>query len=104
MGNIKYQLGKRIKELRQRQKFTQEKLAELAGIEIPSLSNIENGKNYPNNETLEKLANALNVKPFELYLFDYYKNPQDMLNEMINSLQNNEELTQKVYKFFLCIK
>ena len=44
MGNIKYQLGKRIKELRQKQKFTQEKLAELAGIEIPSLSNIENGK------------------------------------------------------------
>lgn len=104
MGNIKYQLGKRIKELRQKQKFTQDKLAELAGIEIPSLSNIENGKNYPNHETLEKLANALKVRPFELYLFDYYKRPQDMLNEMINLLENNEELTRQMYKFFLCIK
>ena len=107
MGNIKYQLGKRIKELRQKQKFTQEKLAELAGIEIAGTYKkwaIENGKNYPNHETLEKLANALKVRPFELYLFDYYKRPQDMLNEMINLLENNEELTRQMYKFFLCIK
>ena len=59
MGNIKYQLGKRIKELRQKQKFTQEKLAELAGIEIPSLSNIENGKNYPNMKPLKNLQMLL---------------------------------------------
>lgn len=40
MGNIKNLLGKRIKEIRKRRGLTQEKLAELAGIEIPSLSNI----------------------------------------------------------------
>ena len=45
MGNIKHLLGKRIKEIRKRRGFTQEKLAELAGIEIPSLSNIENLNN-----------------------------------------------------------
>lgn len=47
MGNIKSLLGKRIKEIRKKRGLTQEKLAELAGIETPSLSNIENGKNYP---------------------------------------------------------
>lgn len=104
MGSIKYKLGKRIKELRQKQKYTQEKLAELAGIEIPSLSNIENGKNYPSNETLEKLANALNVQPFELYLFDYYKSQNEMIEEMLNMMRKNEELTHKLYKFFLCVK
>ena len=72
MDNIKTLLGKRIKELRQKRRYTQEKLAEMANIEIPSLSNIENGKNYPNHETLYKLATALNVRPFELFIFEYY--------------------------------
>ena len=44
MDNIKTLLGKRIKELRQKRRYTQEKLAEMANIEIPSLSNIENGE------------------------------------------------------------
>ncbi|MBQ8458991.1 helix-turn-helix transcriptional regulator [bacterium] len=104
MGNIKELLGKRIKELRKRQHLTQEKLAELADIEIPSLSNIENGKNYPNHETLGKIANALNVKPHELYLFEYYGNPADLITEMSDTMRENEALTQKMYQFFLCVK
>lgn len=104
MDNIKYLLGKRIKELRQKRKYTQEKLAEMANIEIPSLSNIENGKNYPNHETLYKLAVALDVRPFELFIFEYYKTPEQMLKEMNTLMQNDEELVQKMYKYFLCIK
>jgi len=104
MGNIKVLLGKRIKELRKNNGLTQEKLAELAGIEIPSLSNIENGKNYPNHETLEKLSAGLRVKPYELYLFDYYKNPDELIAEMSATMQKNEKLTRKMYQFFECIK
>lgn len=104
MRNIKILLGKRIKELRKKQVLTQEKLAELAGIETPSLSNIENGKNYPNYETLEKIAVALNVMPYELYIFDYYQPQETLINEMTNSMKHNPELTQKMYQFFTCIK
>lgn len=104
MSDIKRMLGKRIKEIRQRHKFTQERLAEMAGIEIPSLSNIENGKNYPNHETLQKIAKALEVNPYELYMFDYYKPKEIMLEEMIAGMRDNEILTGQMYKFFLCIK
>ena len=104
MSNIKNLLGKRIKELRKRKGYTQEKLAELAGIEIPSLSNIENGKNYPNYETLENLSKALEVRPFEIYLFEYYHSQASLIKEMVNSMESSEELTQKMYKYFLCIK
>lgn len=104
MGNIKNLLGKRIKEIRKKRNLTQEKLAELAGIEIPSLSNIENGKNYPNNETLEKLSEALQVRPYELYMFDYYLPPQKLIEEMLNYMQKDEILTQKMYQYFICIK
>jgi len=104
MNDIKRMLGKRIKEIRQKRNFTQEKLAEMASIEIPSLSNIENGKNYPNHETLQKIAKALGVNPYELYMFDYYKPTEVMLQEMVNGMSDNEILTQQMYKFFLCIK
>ncbi len=104
MDNIKTLLGKRIKELRQKRRYTQEKLAEMANIEIPSLSNIENGKNYPNHETLYKLATALNVRPFELFIFEYYQNSAQMLKEMMALMEKDDELIRKMYKYFLCIK
>lgn len=104
MDNIKILLGKRIKELRQKRRYTQEKLAEMANIEIPSLSNIENGKNYPNHETLYKLATALNVRPFELFIFEYYQNSAQMLKEMMALMEKDDELIRKMYKYFLCIK
>ena len=101
MDNIKTLLGKRIKELRQKRRYTQEKLAEMANIEIPSLSNIENGKNYPNHETLYKLATALNVRPFELFIFEYYQNSAQMLKEMMALMEKDDELIRKMYKYFL---
>lgn len=104
MDNIKTLLGKRLKELRQKRRYTQEKLAEMANIEIPSLSNIENGKNYPNHETLYKLATALNVRPFELFIFEYYQNSAQMLKEMMALMEKDDELIRKMYKYFLCIK
>ena len=104
MENIKLLLGKRIKELRKGRNLTQERLAELAGIEIPSLSNIENGKNYPSHETLEKLAGAFGVRPFELFLFEAERSNEVLLEEMISSMKNDEKLVKKMYKYFLCVK
>ena len=104
MKNIKQLLGQRIKELRKRKKLTQERLAELAGIEIPSLSNIENGKNYPSYETIDKLSKAFDVKPFELYLFEDCQSKEELLREMVSVMSNDEPLTRKMYQYFLCVK
>ena len=104
MTNIKLLLGKRIKEIRKKRGYTQEKLAELADIEIPSLSNIENAKNYPNSETLEKLSKAQSLAPYEWYMFDYYKTHEELLKGMFDIMQNDKNLTEKMYKFFMCVK
>ncbi len=104
MEDIKRLLGKRIKEIRKKRGLTQEKLAELSEIEIPSLSNIENGKNYPNHITLDKISKALNIRPFELYLFEYYKPKDELIKEMNIYMKQDENLTLKMYKYFLCIK
>lgn len=68
--NIKLKLGKRIKELRSKRGYTQEKLSEVAGIDYKYIQRIE-GKNPPalKIDTIEKLAKALKVKPAELLKF-----------------------------------
>ena len=105
MNNLKL-FGKRIKELRKQKKLTQEQLAEKIGIEIPSLSNIENGKNYPNSETIEKIAKGLNVEIFELFIFEHLRKPDNkkMLQELVSILENNSKLLKTIYTIALSLK
>ena len=67
MVNIKTTVGQRIKQLRQKNKLTQESLADLAGIDYKYLQKIE-GKNPPDMGIIlvEKLAKALKTTPAKL--------------------------------------
>ena len=106
MKNVKKLLGMRIRELRKFNKLTQEQLAESCNMEVPSLSNIENGKNYPNSDTIEKIANGLNVCVFELFIFEHLQEPNytNMLDELINILQNNKILLRTIYNITNSLK
>ena len=102
--DIKKLLGKKIKEIRKSNNLTQEKMAEMIGIEPASLSNIENGKYYPTAENLEKILKTLNVTASELYNFEYHSTPKELLSEMNEKMQNDEKLLRLMYKFFCSIK
>ena len=102
--DIKKLLGQKIKEVRKAKNLTQEKMAEMIGIEPPSLSNIENGKYYPTAENLEKILLALDIEPQELYNFNYYNSKEDLLKEMIFSMENNDKLLKLMYRFFQSVK
>ena len=67
MENIRLRIGKKIRELRKKCSYTQEKLSEVAGIDYKYLQRLE-GKNPPalKIDTIERLAKALKVKPAEL--------------------------------------
>ena len=56
--NKKELLGKRLRELRKRKGINQEKLAEMIEVDPTTISNIENGKNYPSLINLENLLNV----------------------------------------------
>jgi transcriptional regulator with XRE-family HTH domain len=64
---IKIRLGVKIKELRMKCGYTQERLAELADIDYKYLQRLE-GKAPPaiRVDTLEKIAKALKTEPSEL--------------------------------------
>ena len=103
MSNIKKLLGNRIREIRRSKNLTQEKLAELVGIGTPNISYIETGKFASSMDTLEKIAEILEVKPFELYMFEPLKPANELREELITAM-DDENLLKLLYKFYLTIK
>ena len=67
---IEKKLSKRIRELRKEKGLTQEKLAELAGVDYKHLQLLE-GKSpsVPKLDTVEKIAKALNISVTKLLDF-----------------------------------
>lgn len=87
MSNTKKLLGKKIKELRKQNRFTQEKLSERINIDVTTLSGIESGRHFPSLQTLEKIANVLNVELQLLFNFNHLKNIEEMKNDIIKNLE-----------------
>ena len=104
MRNIKQLLGARIREIRKKNKLTQEKLAELVGIGTPNISYIETGRFEPSMDTLEKISDVLGVYPYELYMFEHLKTKEDMQEEIINAIKTNDHILELIYKFYQSIK
>ncbi len=68
--NIRLKLGKKIRELRTKRGYTQEKFSEVANIDYKYVQRIE-GKNPPalKIDTIGRLSKALKVKTAELLEF-----------------------------------
>ena len=81
--------GKRLREIRKRKGLTQEQLADLMNMEVNNISYLEQGKHLPKKENLEKLCEALDIEPKELFDFGHIKTKSEIvkeLNDKINSL------------------
>ncbi len=65
--NIKQKFGQKIRELRLKKGFSQEKLAELSHLHRTYISSLELGKRNVSIENIEKLANALNCEISSLF-------------------------------------
>ena len=101
--NLKIAFGKRVKELRKKRNFSQEKFSELVDIGQNTLSYIESGKNFCTAETLEKILTTLDLKPSELFSFDHINSNENMLESINNMLKNNPDKIQEVYKIVRAI-
>ena len=97
MEYLKKKLGARIQAIRKSKKMTQEKLAELIGLDIPNISNIERGKRFLSSTTLEKLVDALNVSAKDLFDFDHIKSREDLLVSIQNIIQTSSDKELEYY-------
>lgn len=83
---MKKQLGKRIREYREKMHVSQEVLSDRTGLSIVAISNIERGLNYPSFEHFIDIANALNVSADALLC--------DIVNE--SYISKASELSEKL--------
>ena len=60
------QVGKNIKRFREKKKITQEEMAQALFITRQAVSNWENGKTEPDIDTMQKIADFLNITMEEL--------------------------------------
>ncbi len=58
--------GMRLKQIREKRGWTQERLAEKVGVSRVTIARIETANRKPSLELLERLAKALKVKPGKL--------------------------------------
>lgn len=67
---LQKQVGKKIREIRKERKISQMELAYSIGMSMNTISYIELGKISSKIDTLNKIANILNVDIFEFFDFD----------------------------------
>lgn len=98
MESIKNLFGKRIKELRKERAITQERLAELIGIDTRNLIKIENGETFPRVNTLDKLIEVFDITPDEILRTEHLKDTEILKNKIIDKLNSDEKLVRMIYK------
>ena len=67
---LRVRLGRRVRELRLRQKLSLETLAEKAGLNDKFIQAVETARQSPTIDTIEKLALGLGVNLRELFTFE----------------------------------
>jgi len=95
MANIRILLANNLKENRRKLGFSQDKLAELAGISSQYLATVETCRKFPTPEVLERLAEALEIESHELFSHastprkELEKLRQDIINEVVKTIKQS---------------
>jgi transcriptional regulator with XRE-family HTH domain len=105
MTGIREVLAGNIKEYRRRLGFSQDKLAELAGISSQYLATVETCRKFPTPEVLDRLAGALDISTHELFTVaptpqnELEKLRQDIIGEVVMAIKQSfaEECKKQEY-------
>lgn len=91
--------GKRLKELRTKNKITQEKLAEIIGVEQQQICRIEKGGCFTTIDNLERLAATFKIPIDELFNFKHQKESNALLSELEELLKKaSEDQLKLIYR------
>jgi len=86
-------IGKGIRLVRKGRKFTQEKLAEMAGCSTTHIAQIEWGFAYPSIHLLEKIAKVLCVSPTQFYPLSDDPARSELAQHLLNMI-NGKKISQ----------
>lgn len=100
MSEIAEILGANIRNLRKKSGWTQERLAEKAGISVPFMTQIELARKTASLDVIENIAKALNVSYERLFKTGLSDGKDICLN--LHALENNlvETVSQTIHEKF----
>lgn len=96
-------LGKRIRELRKRKGLSQEKLSELVNVDPTTISNIENGKNYPSLANLENILDVLEETFLDVFDFEHKNNIDNLITIIDKKMKENPDKIEDFYKIIMAL-
>ncbi len=91
----KFYIGQKIKQIRTSMGLTQENFCNEIDLEIPNLSNIENGKSYPSLQTITKIIQRFKIEPNDLFNISFYDDPEvveKLCYDYFNKLSFNKKV------------
>ncbi len=92
--------GKQLKKLREAKGLSQEKLAELVGLEYQTISRIETGLYFTSFENLNKISQTLDISLKDLFDFSPQNRTKKEIIDLINKNISSFELEdlENIYK------
>jgi len=89
MSGLRDILANNLKENRKKCGYSQAKLAEKANITTQYIAMIEVSRKFPTPEMLDRLATALKIEAYELFIVK--PSPEDAMERLHDTLANNIE-------------
>ena len=90
--NIQMTLGQQVRALRRQRRLTHEQLAELAGVSLQHIGEIERGQGNPTLNSLVKLSDALDISLSELFEnSEQYKSEKEMRDLLHQLVEQSSE-------------
>ena len=83
MSEVQVALGKRVRNLRTGMEFTQDRLAELAGISVKHLGELERGRGNPTLSSLKNLSKSLQISLLELFSYEHEQLSDEQIKEQL---------------------
>lgn len=76
-------IGENIKRIRKEKGLTQKALGKLCGINEATIRKYELGKLNPKIETVQRIANALNVSVLDILNYEFSHKDKEKMKEII---------------------
>jgi transcriptional regulator with XRE-family HTH domain len=89
MNNLREILAYNLKKKRQNCGFSQAKLAEIVGVSTHHIATIEIARNYPTLDLVERMANALDIEIYELFINPF--SPPEEMERLYQTVAKNIE-------------
>ena len=97
-------IGNKIRELRTRKGYSQEKLAEISNVNIRTIQRVEDNKNDPSGTTLTLICSALDTTPEAILNSENDKNKSHLIKQRTAINIESIGLCILVILYFLTVK